>query len=606
MCAIAGSINCSDLDLSPLQNEQIHRGPDEQSTYSHNNLNFFHNRLSIVDIKNSHQPFIYEDFVLIFNGEIYNHLELREELKEFQFKTAGDTETLLYLLIKYPLQVALQKIDGMFAIALLNKKSNTLYLIRDRVGKKPLYYYFDNKRFLFASEIRAIYHTIKPKINENEIYNYLRVGYFFKSTIYQNVKPLTSGTILKINLKTLKIKEEKYFNLFNLYKQTQNISLKDAIKKVDTLLHKSIKQRLLSSDLEVGAFLSSGIDSSLICAIASNYTKKLKTFTVSFEGAYDEAPLAKLTALKYQTDHKKITIKTNLKNDIFKILSNYSQPFFDSSAIPSFYVSQEAKKHISVVLNGDGADEFFGGYRRYVASSGFFLQIAKKLSFLKPLLPKPHNKKTLYSHLYRLLEIASKKDYFSFYLSSTIDIFEGYENNILKDFNDELKKHLHQIDALSVSALKKLMLCDDTSLLVYSLLVKMDIASMANSLEARSPFLSKYLLEFAPTLPDGFKINQRTTKYLLRELSKKYLPSKIINQPKRGFEIPLKNWIENDLKEVINDILQPNSYAFNFINKEFGAKLLSNKINISAEKRAKMIWALFTIEVWKNNIRKLQ
>jgi len=466
----------------------------------------------------------YANYSLIFNGEIYNHQELRDDLKEFSFKTSSDTETLLYLLVKYGVS-GLHKVDGMFAIALLNKEDQTLTLIRDRMGKKPLYYYKESDRFIFASELNAIKGVISIKTNEKHINNYLRCGYFFgESTAYRSVFALEAGSSLTLDLQSGRVIKERYFNIADMYKINQNHSIEEALAKTDEYLHKSVKNRIISSDLEVGAFLSGGIDSGLIVSAASEYLKNLKTFTVSFKGSYDESNLAEQVARKYGTEHTVIDIEMNVKDDIHKILNNYSQPFFDSSAIPSYYVSQAAKKHVTVILNGDGADELFGGYRRYVPAANGWIERAKKLNWLLNILPKPHNKQNIYSHLYRLLDISRKSEPFDFYLSSTIDIFEGFEENLTGDYNDDMRVHLNSIYESDISPLSKMLLSDDTCLLFSNLLVKMDIATMANSIEGRSPFLSKYFVEFAPGLPDSMKVSGKTTKFLLRKLSEKYLP----------------------------------------------------------------------------------
>ena len=287
----------------------------------------------------------------------------------------------------------------------------------------------------------------------------------------------------------------------------------------------------------------------------------------------------------------------NLKNDIEKILLNYGQPFMDSSAIPSYYVSKEAKKHVTVILNGDGADELFGGYRRYVPSANSILDIASYFSFLTKVLPKPHNKKSLYNYLFRLLTISGKKD-LDFYLSSTTDLFE---DEYLFKPNYIFEKMNKLIKDTSLDPLSKMLYLDSKMLLFSDLLVKMDIATMANSIEGRSPFLSKHMLEFAPTLKNEYKIKGKNTKYILRELSKKYLPVELITQPKRGFEVPLKKWVESDLKNNIFESLSNNSYSSNFVEKSFINNLLDKKFNISDEKRAKILWSMYCLEVWKRN-----
>ena len=597
MCGIAGAINYSKYDLDAMKKSLYHRGPDAQVLYKDANVALLHTRLSIQDITHGQQPFHHASYSIVFNGEIYNHLELRESLKDVNFLTSSDTETLLHLYIKYKKDM-FSKIDGMFAFAIFDKGENKVFVARDRSGKKPLYIYKDEDSLLFASELNAIKAGVQNlQINETSIEAYLRCGFFYdRYTPYVNVEEVNAGSYCDINLETLEIKKARYFNIETFYNTPSSLSFENAKNQLDKILHTSVKRRLVSSDLEVGAFLSGGIDSSLIVAIASQYQENLQTFTVKFDGAYDESHLARLTAKKYNTKHHTINISMNVKEDIETILSNYGMPFMDSSAVPSYYVSQEAKKHVTVILNGDGADEIFGGYRRYVPIANNMLTLASKFSFLLKVLPIAHNKKSLYSHLYRLLSISDKQG-LDFYLSATTDLFEDYyrfKNNAILDEMEDF------INNCSLNGLSKQLYLDFNMLLFSDLLVKMDIATMAHSLEGRSPFLSKEMLEFAPTLQDSYKVNGKTTKYILRELSKKYLPVELISQPKRGFEVPLRKWVENDLKDNIFDLLESNSYSSNFIDNDFIQKVLKKKISMSDEKRAKVLWDMYCLEVWKN------
>ncbi|WP_455756632.1 asparagine synthase (glutamine-hydrolyzing) [Sulfurimonas sp.] len=599
MCGIAGSINHNKYNLEAIKTSLYHRGPDEQEIFIKDKIALIHTRLSIQDISCGHQPLHYKNFSIIFNGEIYNHLELRENLKEFNFNSSSDTETLLYMYVKYK-EKCLEMLDGMFAFSIVDFERNKIFLARDRSGKKPLYIYKDEDSLLYASELNAIKVGIKNlKIDEEAIESYLRTGFFYsKYTPYKNVLEVDAGSYDEIDIDTLKITKNRYFNIEEFYNSPSNLNFEDAKIKVDELLHKSVKDRLLSSDLEVGAFLSGGIDSSLVVAIASEYKDNLKTFTVKFEGAYDESHLASLTAKKYNTQHHTINISMNVKDDIDKILYNYGMPFMDSSAIPSYYVSQEAKKHVTVILNGDGADEIFAGYRRYVPIANNMIGVASKFTFLLNILPVPHAKKSLYSHIYRLLSMSDKQG-LDFYLSATTDLFE----DSYKFKNNHIMQEMENcINNCTLTGLSKQLYLDFNMLLLSDLLVKMDIATMAHSLEGRSPFLSKYMLEFAPTLADSYKINGKTTKYILRELSKKYLPKELISQPKRGFEVPLKKWIENDLKNNIFDVLNSDSYSSNFIDNDFIQKVLNKKINVSDEKRAKMLWDMYCLESWKKTL----
>ncbi len=313
---------------------------------------------------------------------------------------------------------------------------------------------------------------------------------------------------------------------------------------------------------------------------------------------------------RYQTDHHEIKISfDNLVNDIEKILSNYGEPFFDSSAIPSYYVSQAAKKHLTVILNGDGGDEIFAGYRRYVpfAKYDFFKAgfLTKRLaSVLHALMPPSNNKKSKYNYFYRLADLARKNN-LGIYLSSTIDSFEGFEKFLAGDDAclDQVKNDFADMNRSGLSGLQKIMNLDFDNILAGNLLVKMDIATMAHSLEGRSPLLCKGLLEYVPAINDSYKIKGTQTKYILRKLAEKYLPAELINQPKRGFEIPLKKWVDGELKEMISSYLfAKDAYSNSFVVPGFIKNLWNRKLKTGDEKRAKMIWTLFALEVWYKKV----
>ena len=610
MCGIAGSVNFK-LGYETIKTVMYHRGPDEQHSFTVDNVDLYHLRLSILDIGGGKQPMhLLERYTIIFNGEIYNHAEIRKEFG-LQGHSNSDTETLLLLYHKLG-EAFLQHLDGMFAFAIYDRVEKKLFIARDRAGKKPLYIFNDDNKIVFASELNCLKSLLLLEIDKPNFYHYTRLGVFYrKLTPYKNVTELMAGTYLVIDCNTLRIKEHNWWNVRDFYLRENNDNLQQSLEKTEAFLQLAVNRRIDSSDLEVGCFLSGGIDSGLVTAIASKHNSKLKTFTVSFAGEYDEAPLAKMVAEKYHTDHREINISfDNLKNDVERILCNYGEPFFDSSAIPSYYVSQEAKKYVTVILNGDGADELFGGYRRYVpfAKFDFFkknLLINNSSAFIKKILPVPNNKKSKYNYLYRLASLASKSN-LEIYLSAGLDIIEDYESNILgspDEYLSQMRSDFNVITGSPMSGLKKIMNLDFDTNLFSDLLVKMDIATMSNSLEGRSPFLSKELLEYAPGMNDRFKINGSTTKHLLRTLAKKYLPETLIHQPKRGFEIPLKSWVNHELKEMMHDYIS-SSTALNrdIVNYQFTEKLLNNSINVPAEKRAKILWMLFCMEVWYKKI----
>lgn len=606
MCGIAGAVNFK-LDYRQIDKAMLHRGPDEQHGFMVDNIDLYHLRLSIVDIGGGRQPMHLDDrFTIIFNGEIYNHNAIRQQLG-LVGNTSSDTETILLLYRKFGTDF-LNYLDGMFAFAIYDSLQKKLFIARDRAGKKPLYYYTDDQKIVFASELNCIKGLLPLEINHDNFYHFVRLGSFYKQfTPYRNVNELAAGSFLLIDCTTLDIKEKQWWNIIDFYKQSCKDTFAESLTRVDELLHSSVKRRVESSDLEVGCFLSGGIDSGLVTAIASGYNNSLKTFTVSFNGSYDEAPLAKLVAAKYHTNHTEIKISFNsLKNDLETIIGNYGEPFFDSSAIPSYYVSAAAKKHLTVILNGDGADELFGGYRRYVpfASHDFFRSkdsVKSMAALLKRIMPHAQNKKSKYNYLYRLVSLASKEN-LEIYLSAGVDIMEDFEQFINQppaNYMQAMRVGFNEIADTQTGGLKKLMNMDFDTTLFSQLLVKMDIANMVNSLEGRSPFLSKELLEYAPTINDSYKVKGYTTKFLLRKLAVKYLPGELINQPKRGFEIPLKNWVEHDLREIVYDYVGASSaFCQQFIDKAFIKALLNNKVKIAGEKRAKILWMLLSMEIW--------
>jgi asparagine synthase (glutamine-hydrolysing) len=610
MCGIAGALRVK-LDIPLLTRDLFHRGPDDQRTFSEGDLVLHHHRLAILDIACGIQPMYYKHYTLIFNGQVYNHLEIRRKYS-FDCKTNSDTETILHAYERLG-PACLDEFDGMFAFCIYDKNKKELFLARDRAGKKPLYYYSANGQFVFCSELKALYHQVPLTINDSNIREYVRMGYFYKNaTAYNNVYEIPAGSYAYVSVETGNVKVTEWWNIHKYYKQRQDDSFDVALKKVDEYLHEAVKNRVESSDLEVGSFLSGGIDSGLITAIATEYSPSIKTFTVSFDGAYDEAPLAKLVAEKYKTDHYEINISyDNLLNDVETIMTNYGEPFFDNSAIPSYYVSKAAKEHLTVILNGDGGDEIFGGYRRYVPFKKFDFFKSRPLtrkfaSALHAVLPPSHDKKSKYNYIYRLSDIARKNN-LDIYLTSTIDIFEGYEKYLPGDdsFLGPVKKDFDAMNDSGLTGLQKIMNMDFDNILSGILLVKIDIATMAHSLEGRSPLLCKKILEYVPGLPDNYKIRGVQTKYLLRKLAEKYLPAPLINQPKRGFEPPLKQWVNNQLRPLIGDyLIRSDTYYKQFIDKKFIEDLFDNRIKVPAEKRIKMLWLAFTLELWYQRVYK--
>ncbi|PRY48308.1 asparagine synthase (glutamine-hydrolysing) [Arcticibacter pallidicorallinus] len=610
MCGIFGTLNHQTTDSDLILSGLYHRGPDEQNTLEIDNLQLFHTRLAIQDLSPmGAQPMCHNGLYIVFNGEIYNHMELRARYG-LHAESTSDTLTILLLFEVLGMKM-LDEFDGMFALALYDSIHRKLYLARDRAGKKPLYIYKKHDILAFSSELKTIYKVLRPTIDYNSIADYLYLGYHYRrATPYNDITELENGHFVEIDTQTLEGSDRKWFDITSYYKNSSNLSYAEAINGVDERLQLAIKRRIYSSDLDVGSFLSGGIDSGLVTAIASGYSSRLKTFTVSMEGAYDESSLARQVSEKYNTNHTVVDISfSDLRNDIESILTNYGEPYCDNSAIPSYYVAKAAKKHITVVLNGDGADELFGGYRRYVPFKhiNFFNRsnLSRELSNgLLHLLPLANEKMSNYNYLYRLLKFGSFKNPLQMYSSASSDMMVGFESEFTrKPLLSDISSDLKDIANLPVSSLKKLLLMDFQTILFSGLLPKMDIATMAHSLEGRSPFLAKEVLEFAPSLYDEFKIKNIRTKTLLRDLAKKYLPDSLINQPKRGFEVPLKGWMDNELKEIVNSYLRsPGALYPEFINRSFVERLMDRKVKISDEKRAKILFCIFSLEVWHANL----
>jgi asparagine synthase (glutamine-hydrolysing) len=614
MCGIAGSINFQ-IDESFIRPTMMHRGPDDQRSFYSGNVQLFHWRLSILDLAGGVQPMHYLNrYTIVFNGEIYNHQDARKQLG-LQCNTNSDTETILQA---YHVEGAsmLHRFDGMFALAIYDAEKNEIFMARDRAGKKPLYYFRNKSCLVFASELNALRSLLPLEIDGNNLLAFLRLGSCYSiQTPYAEVKELEQGAWMTVSTGTLSCTCQSWFRIGDYYsKPSLDIRLEEALEILDQKVRVSVKRRLESSDLEVGSFLSGGIDSGIVSAVASQMSNRLRTFTVSFDGAFDEAPLARLVANKYGTDHQEINISfSHLADDVPRILAQYGEPFYDSSAIPSWYVSRAASKHLRVILNGDGADELFGGYRRYVPfrQYDFYAATSPVRALAKSLLavlPPGHQKKSIYNYLYRLCSLASVGGA-RLFLSATSDIFEGFEHNLAGEEADYLK-HLeslcHQVNYTNLSGLRKMMWLDFDVTLFDDFLVKMDIATMAHSLEGRSPLLGKELLEWVPTLPDKFKIDGKTTKFLLRKLAARYLPAELLNQPKRGFEVPLKDWVNGPLATLINDSLRASgSYYPNVVMPEFVTQLLDRRIRVSDEKRAKMLWTLTSLEVWYRHQKNL-
>jgi asparagine synthase (glutamine-hydrolysing) len=595
------------------------RGPDSHGIYSKGNISLGHTRLSIIDTSNAgNQPFVDKsgNYILVFNGEFYNYLTHRKELEKsgIDFTSNSDTEVLLYLLIKEGIN-ALNKINGCFSFAFYSIKNQELLLARDRMGINPLLYYYDTDKFIFGSEMKAILEFKTPKnIDFNSLYNYLQLNYIpGENSIFENIKRLKPGHYIKVNKTGVEINQ--YYNINRT--KSEIINYGDAQNKLVTLLNEAVKTRLIS-DVPLGAFLSGGIDSSVIVALASRHTNHLNTFSIGFkdEPFFDETSYAELVANKFKTNHTVFSLSNDdLLHNLPSVLDYIDEPFADSSAIAVHILSMHTRRKATVALSGDGADEMFGGYNKHMAhykaiNSGISNKLVGLGAPLWKIMPKSRNSK--FSNLFRQLDrfatginLDANERYWRWSSPSS----ESYANKILLKTPNIEEYLTYKNDIVSFediySEIDNILHSDMQMVLPYDMLTKVDLMSMANSLEVRTPFLDHNLVNFAFSLPDSFKINSKLKKRILQDSFRDILPTELYNRPKHGFEVPLLKWFRNELWDWIDhDLLSENFinsqdiFNYNEVIK-LKIQLKSNNPDDSAAK----IWALIVFQNWyKKNI----
>jgi asparagine synthase (glutamine-hydrolysing) len=603
MCGIAGAVN-RQLPVAATHALLRHRGPDDQTDWSDGSVQLIHTRLAIQELSAAgRQPMHHGSLHLIFNGEIFNHYELRTRYK-LACKSHSDTETLLHLFQQLGIEM-LHELDGMFAFALYDSDQRKIWLARDRAGEKPLYYAGENGSWVFASTLPVIQQVVRANLNYENLALFLAVGYMDGArTPFEGIHELEAGHYLELDSDAGSPRLVQWWNRAPFFEQPSALSFEDALAETDRLLRQSIARRMVSSDVEVGCFLSGGIDSGLVTALARLSATRLRTFTVSFSGSFNEAPLAAAVARHLDTQHTEIEISfQDLAHDLATIFGHYGEPIMDDSIIPSYYVSREAKRHVTVVLNGDGGDELFAGYRRYVPFRKMNLFADRGSRFfglLERSLPAPSDKMGLYNYAHRLLAMLSQPGAAA-YFAATVDLLHRHEHHFVnRPPLAALEKTIEAVLVKPITSLQKMLQLDGQLLLPAILLVKMDVASMAHALETRSPFLSRELLAWAPSLRDEWQIHGTTTKFLLRNLAKRYLPDEIISQPKRGFEVPLRAWMDGELRERVFDLLShEHAFVTEFLPHEFVQAMLAGKVRaITPEQRAKILFSWLSLECW--------
>ncbi len=585
-----------------------HRGPDEWGVWCDGRVGIGMKRLRIIDLTGGSQPMANADgsIRIVFNGEIYNFLELRSDLEKrgYCFFTHSDTESILHLYEEYG-EDCVQYLRGMFAFAIWDSRKQKLFLARDRFGKKPLHYLYDGKKLVFGSEVKSIlkHPDVQAEVYRPAIINYLACGYVpDPDTMFRGIVKLPPGHTLTVKRGQAVIRSYWDLHFSPDFSKTENDFLSEAREQ----LAEAVRVRLIS-DVPLGAFLSGGIDSSLVVALmARQMSEPVKTFSIGFkEQRYNELPYAHLVAKHYNTDHHEEIVEPDAEEVIPYLLRVFDEPFSDSSAIPTYYVSRLARQHVTVALSGDGGDELFGGYDRYIDS---------RLSTITDYIPAVIRKITI-GRLAAWLPDGARGVNMLRYLAADTDeryiikMTAGLSQNFDSVFNYDLiraaghygpakpfMQHLERVRGLD--SLSRRQYLDTKIYLPADILTKVDRTSMLVSLEARAPLLDHKLAEFAATLPPCLRVNGHTSKYLLKKIAEELLPLELIHRPKMGFAVPIAEWIKHEWLEMSIDlVLSQRALERGNFNKHFLKRIIDEHHRGRRDHSSK-IWALMVLEMW--------
>lgn len=622
MCGIAGKISFGKKpimrsDILAMTKAIAHRGPDGEGVYisPDNKVGLGHRRLAIIDLSDkAAQPMSYLDrYQIVFNGEIYNYREKRKQLESmgYHFKSQSDTEVILALYDHFGKE-CLHHLRGMFAFSIYDSKKNTLFCARDRVGKKPFKYYCDNNVFIFASELKAI-------LTQSEYHrepDFLAIHHFLsfqycpgELTGFKNIRKLEPAHYLFLDIKTKKLEIQRYWRLD--YSQKLKLSEADWEKTISAKLDESVRLRMIA-DVPVGAFLSGGLDSSAIVGLMSRRSNKpIQTFSIGFEEEkYNELHFAGKVAKLFGTKHTEFILKPESMDILPSIVKQYEEPFADSSALPTYFLSGLTRKQVTVALNGDGGDENFAGYTRYNLYKTYlnYSKIIRYGKFLVPVIKKTNRvfKNPLADKfLSRFRSLNRDNRYFY------ADIMSYFNNDDKRKlYTDRFWQKIGASDSGKIIAEKfawsntadnidQILYTDFSSYLPNDLMVKVDVASMAHGLEARSPFLDHEFLELTAKIPSQLKLKGLTqNKYILKKALAEILPHKIINRKKMGFGVPINSWFRGDLAEYIKSVLLSKK-ALNreIFNQPYLEKLIADHTSGKADKSYRL-WMLLTLELW--------
>ena len=616
MCGICGYIaNDMNREVAEKMIATLkHRGPDNQTVrlYEQNHCVMAHARLSIIDLSTSaNQPMEYMNLSIIFNGEVYNFMEIRKELEELghQFFLQSDTEVILHAYQQWGTN-CIDRFIGMFSIAILDREKNELVLIRDRAGMKPLYYYQKGKTFLFASELKGFYPhpEFSKSINKHALAAYFKYGYVpAPMSIFNHVHKLMPGHYLKYDITQRTFHISKYWDVLDFYRNPSlDISYNEAKEQLEDILKSAFSYRMVA-DVPVGVFLSGGFDSAGVTALLQkDRTDKLKTFTIGFPVGNNEAPAAKAIAAYLGTDHTEYTCTyDDCKSIIPEVPFYFDEPFSDNSAVPTILVSRLARKDVTVALSADAGDETFAGYSSYAA--------LKKALKVKKYMPSGRS-----PLLYSMANIANRLTYpYSYlrekgeYFAKLLNVDDNYRVSLAFDGGGSLMENLYRNmltlpypspllqfetsdfnDDISVG-----MAMDYLNYMPNDILVKVDRSAMSCSLEGREPLLDHRIIEFAAQLPIDYKYKDGVQKRIYKDIVYKYIPRQLMDRPKTGFAMPIYDWLKTDLRylvdEYINDAMDSEYFHVSYCQK-LKSLFFQNKLG----HEEKVIWRLITYQMW--------
>lgn len=616
MCGICG-FNWTDEALVKTMTDSMgHRGPDQDGLYCAEEVSLGHRRLSIIDLsEQGRQPMFNEDSTvcLICNGEIYNYLQLKDELisKGHVFRGNSDSEVILHSYEEYGVE-CVQKLRGMFAFAIYDKNNKKLFLARDRIGIKPLYYYHNNGKFLFGSEIKAILQApqVNREVNLQALYDYL--GFEFvpaPQTMFKNIFKLPAGHILEVQNGAVKITQ--YWDL--KMGGNSSLSFNEAVEIQKDLLEDAVKSHLMS-DVPLGVFLSGGLDSSSIVALMrKNISGSLKTFTIGYEDkSFSELDYAAIVAQHCDTDHTVLMLDDIRPEYVEKTLYHLDEPMTDLSTVPLYLLCKQAREHVTVCLSGEGADESYAGYDRFKAA-----KIAKYFNIIPPSirkniigkavasLPDQPQKKGAINMLKRFVEGANLPEdgghlRWQYFTSEEVtdrlfssDFFASIEADPFRLIREYASR------CANADSVNKQIYLDMRYMMTDSVLMKVDKMSMASALEIRVPLLDHVLVEFIASLPGKWKLNGLTTKYIFRSALEELLPEKIVHRGKQGYSLPVKHLLRGDLKQYMITLLKESSLLKEHVDQTYIDTLIDEHCSMK-QNHNHILWALMNVSIWHN------